>query len=79
MRVIRIEESKLDKMSDYAEKMLKYGGKIMQCLEELSDGEMGERDDDDDEEEDFGMRGGMGMRGVRMGERRMRGRSGRYM
>jgi hypothetical protein len=79
MRVIRIEESKVDKMSDYAEKMLKYGGKIMQCLEELSDGEMGERDDDDDEEEDFGMRGGMGMRGGRMGERRMRGRSGRYM
>lgn len=79
MRVIRIEESKVDKMSDYAEKMLKYGGKIMQCLEELSDGEMGERDDDDDEEEDFGMRGGsMGGRGGRMGERR-RGRSGRYM
>jgi hypothetical protein len=79
MRVIRIEESKVDKMSDYAEKMLKYGGKIMQCLEELSDGEMGERDDDDDEEEDFGMRGGsMGSRGGRMGERR-RGRSGRYM
>lgn len=79
MGVIRIEESKLDKMSDYAEKMLKYGGKIMQCLEELSDGEMGERDDDDDEEEDFGMRGGsMGSRGGRMGERR-RGRSGRYM
>lgn len=79
MRVIRIEESKVDKMSDYAEKMLKYGGKIMQCLEELSDGEMGERDDDDDEDEDFGMRGGsMGSRGGRMGERR-RGRSGRYM
>lgn len=79
MRVIKIEESKVDKMSDYAEKMLKYGGKIMQCLEELSDGEMGERDDDDDEEEDFGMRGGsMGSRGGRMGERR-RGRSGRYM
>lgn len=77
--MIKIEESKVDKMSDYAEKMLKYGGKIMQCLEELSDGEMGERDDDDDEEEDFGMRGGMGMRGGRMGERRMRGRSGRYM
>jgi hypothetical protein len=79
MRVIKIEESKVDKMSDYAEKMLKYGGKIMQCLEELSDGEMGERDDDDDEDEDFGMRGGsMGSRGGRMGERR-RGRSGRYM
>ena len=77
MRVIRIEESKLDKMSDHVEKALKSMGKIMQCLEELSDGEMGERDDD--EEEDFGMRGGsMGSRGGRMGERR-RGRSGRYM
>lgn len=80
MRVIKIEESKVDKMSDYAEKMLKYGGKLMHCIEELSDGYMGEREDDDDEEEDFGMRGGMGNRGGRMGERRMRsGRTGRYM
>lgn len=53
MMMIEISESKVEKMSDYAEKMLKYGGKLMQCIEELSGGEsMGRReryyDDDDD-------------------------------
>ena len=47
--MIEISESKVEKMSDYAEKMLRYGGKLMQCIEELSEGEsMGERWDDDD-------------------------------
>ena len=45
--MIEISESKVEKMSDYAEKMVRYGGKLMQCLEELSSGEsMGERWDD---------------------------------
>lgn len=86
MRVIKIEEGKVDKMSDYAEKMLKYGGKLMSCIEELSEGGYGERDDDDDwEDDDMGMRegyrGGYGGRyGNRdeMGMRRSR-RTGRYM
>ncbi len=34
--MIEIEDSKVEKMSDYAEKMLKYGGKLMQCIEEIS-------------------------------------------
>ena len=52
--MIEISESKVEKMSDYAENMLKYGGKLMQCIEELSGGgeSMGRReryyDDDDD-------------------------------
>lgn len=70
MRMIRIEESKKDKMSEYAEKMLKYGGKLMQCIEELGEGSMGNRDDDDDDwddDDDMGSRrmresGGMGYR-----------------
>ena len=37
--MIEISESKVEKMSDYAEKMLKYGGKLTQCIEELSGGE----------------------------------------
>ena len=46
--MIEISESKVEKMSDYAEKMLRYGGKLMQCLEEISGGEeMGERWDED--------------------------------
>lgn len=88
MKVIKIEEGKVDKMSDYAEKMLKYGGKLMSCIEELSEGGYGERDDDDDDDwEDMGMReqggnygGNYGNRGERggYGERRSR-RTGRYI
>ena len=82
--MIEISESKVEKMSDCAEKMLKYGGKLMKYIEELSDGEgMGERWDedrryDDDryfDEENMGERGGHGRggnsgRGGSMGERR---------
>lgn len=38
MMMIEIEDSKVERMSGYAEKMLKYGGKLMQCIEELSEG-----------------------------------------
>ena len=41
MVMIEISESKVEKMSDYAEKMVRYGGKLMQCLEELSNGKHG--------------------------------------
>lgn len=87
MRIIKITETKKEKMTDYAEKMLKYGGKLMQCLEELEEGGMGERDEDDDDDwddEDMGYRngGGMGERRYRreggMGERRSR-RTGRFI
>lgn len=61
MVMIEISESKVEKMSDYAEKMVRYGGKLMQCLEELSNGEsMGERWDDDEDYDDMGERGGYG-------------------
>lgn len=82
--MIEISESKVEKMSDYAEKMLRYGGKLMQCIEDLSEGEgMGERWDedrryDDDryfDEENMGerdgySRGGNSGRNRGMGERR---------
>ena len=48
--MIEISDSKVDKMSELAEKMLKYGGKLMQCIEEMS------------EESNMGHRGGYGMR-----------------
>ena len=38
MRIIATE-SKKEKLSEYAEKMLKYGGKLMQCIEELGEDE----------------------------------------
>lgn len=54
MYMIEIEESKVDKMSELAEKMLKYGGKLMSCIEELSEESgMGERGS-------YGNRGGQG-------------------
>lgn len=87
MRVIRIEESKKEKMTGYAEKMLKYGGKLMQCLEELGEDDYGDRDDDWDEEDfdddDYGQRGYRMKRettggGGSMGQRRSR-RTGRFI
>lgn len=47
MRVIEITEKKRNKLAAYAEKMLHYGGKLMQCLDALDEeSEMGHRDDD---------------------------------
>lgn len=85
MRVIRIEESKKEKMSEYAEKILKHAGKLMQCIEDLGEGGYGERDDDDDDDEMEGMRGGYRGGGYGMrdydgyGMRRRSSRTGRYM
>ena len=88
MKII-VTESKKEKMSEYAEKMLRYGGKLMQCIEELGSDDMGERWEDDD----MGERGGSGNRGGGygnrygnrwadddddMGERRRRRSNGRY-
>lgn len=44
MYMIEITEDKVSKMSEYAEKMLRYGGKLMQCLDELEGGEYGGRE-----------------------------------
>lgn len=68
--MIEISESKVDKMSELAEKMLKYGGKLMQCIEEMS------------EESGMGHRGGQGDYsggyGSRYGERGYYGSRGSY-
>lgn len=94
MKVIEITEKKRHKMADYAEKMLRYGGKLMQCLDELDEeSEMGERDDDTGYRGRMGNRHPMGRRmrdemGERddwdddddfdMGERRGRNSRGRF-
>lgn len=36
--MIEITESKAEEMAEHVEKMLKHGGKLMQCIEELRDG-----------------------------------------
>ena len=83
MRIIKITENKKEKLSDYAEKALKNMGKLMQCIEDLDDEDMGERyddDDDDDMGERDGYRGGGYNGGGSMGERRRRSRrTGRFM
>ena len=33
--IIEMKEDKLQHLSEYAEKVLRYGGKLMQCIEEL--------------------------------------------
>ena len=35
--IIEIEHDKIQNLSECAEKVLHYGGKLMQCLEELED------------------------------------------
>lgn len=49
MRIIEITESKVDRMSELAEEMLSAGGRLMNCISELSDeGGFGERRGDSD-------------------------------
>lgn len=81
MKVVEITEDKVDKMGDLVEGILKYGGKLMQCVNEISeDSGMGERWDDDYDEMGerggYGRGGGYGYRG--MGERRGVRGTGRY-
>lgn len=87
MKIIEITENKMSDLYDYTEKMLKYGGKMMSCLEDLKEGKsMGHRGygnrydmnehgyserDWEEDDEDSGY-------GNRMGERRGVRGTGRY-
>lgn len=64
---IMITEEKKEKLSDCAEKILGYAGKLMSCIERLDeeddeygerDYRMGMRDDDDDPMDRYGERRG---------------------
>lgn len=58
--MIQITEEKKEKLSEMCEKMLHYGGKMMQCLESLDDDrEMGMRDEEDYYGHRYGMRQGV--------------------
>ncbi len=92
MRIVEIEDNKVDKMTGYAEKMVHYGGKLLECFEELSERESIDQryddydDDGYDDDDDMGQRGGRGGSrrggsGGGMGQRRGvrgSGRSSRY-
>lgn len=43
MYMIEITEDKYSELAENAEKMLKYGGKVMSCLDSLKGGRYGER------------------------------------
>lgn len=73
MTMIQISDAQKDKLSNYAEKVLHYAGKMMQCIETIDDGgeDFGERRYEERGGSGFGRR--MGMRDDEMedyGERR---------
>lgn len=86
--MIEITEDKLHGLAEHAEKMLRHGGKMMQCIDELmeeSKGRMGERGEMDYRRGGYRMGGGRyghggyrddddDMDDDRMGERRGRRR-----
>lgn len=37
MMIIEISEKKLNKLAEHTEKMLHFGGKVMQCIEEMQE------------------------------------------
>lgn len=83
MVIMEISDSKFDKMAEYAEKMLRYGGKLMQFFDESLGEDMGNRDDEEwDDEDEMGNRGGGGGGsrggGGGMGNRRGVKGTGRY-
>ena len=72
MYMIEIETKEMDKASEYAEKALKYMGKVMQCLTDWEEeGGYGERSGSQESysRSMMGSRGGYGMRGGDMSYR----------
>lgn len=91
--MVQIEESKIDKIAAYAEKMLRIGGKMMQCIEEMDQASgMGHRGGSEmgnryNEGGSMGERGGYGNReeedpeieAIIRERRRRSSRTGRFM
>lgn len=83
--MIEITEDKFDKMAEYTEKMLKYGGKLMSCLSDTGE-EYGMNYREHEDYGRYGKRSGMNYRDDEwdedeMSERRSRRRKdsmGRY-
>ena len=41
--IIEVQESKIDHLSEYAEKVVKYGKQLLECIEDLSGEKYAER------------------------------------
>lgn len=75
MVMIEVSESKIGKMAEYAEKMLRYGGKLMSCIDTIERGEYGDREGYREDGSSYGSRYGMRSRYDNYG---MRGDMGGY-
>lgn len=65
--IIEVQDSKVENLSEYAEKVMKYGKKMMECLEDLSEKgsfseRYGKRYSDDRYSNRYGNRYGSDMR-----------------
>lgn len=71
MHIIEITESKVEHLADTVGKMLHYGGKAMECIDELrhGGGRMGYREDEERDYDRMGERGGYGRYGMREDDR----------
>lgn len=84
--MIEITAEKQTELMEHAEKAYEHVGKMLECVEKMSEGKMGQREDDEwyirrMNQDRYGMRGGYGMRdgdvesgGEGYGERRGRTR-----
>ena len=41
--IIEVQDTKLDNLSEYVEKMINYGGKVMRCIEEMQSKDYNEK------------------------------------
>ena len=41
--IIEVQDTKLDNLSEYVEKMINYGGKVMHCIEEMQSKDYNEK------------------------------------
>lgn len=80
-KMIEISSEKQGELMEHAEKAYKHVGKMLECIEQMSEGKMGMREDDEwyirrMNQDRYGMRSGYGMRDDddedRYGERRGR-------
>lgn len=69
MVMIEVSESKIGKMAEYAEKMLRYGGKLMSCIDTIERGEYGDREGYHEDGSSYGSRYGMRSRYDNYGQR----------
>lgn len=78
MVMIEVSESKIGKMADYAEKMLRYGGKLMSCIDTIERGEYGDREGYREDGSSYSSRYGMRSRYDNYGQREDYGMRGGY-